>query len=210
MLTNHVLSGGIDIFWRKKVGALLAKDSPAKILDVATGSGDLAVAVGKACPEAKVIGADFCAPMLECAKKRGLTDLIVADGMRLPFAGKTFDAITIGYGLRNMENWAEAITEFSRVIRSGGKLVILDFSLPGSKWLRAPYRLYLHKVLPLIAGALTGNREAYAYLGESIERFPAGQEMIDLIEANGFSGARCFSLMGGISSIYFAEKREKK
>ena len=179
------------------------------ILDVATGSGDLAAAVGKGCPEAKVIGADFCAPMLECAQKRGLDDLIVADGMNLPFAADCFDALTIGYGLRNMENWAGAISEFSRVLKTGGKLVVLDFSLPNSKWLRVPYRFYLHRVLPLIAGVLTGNREAYAYLGDSIERFPSGAEMLDLIQSNGFSDAHCFSLMGGISSIYLAEKRAK-
>ena len=208
VLTNHVLSGGVDIFWRKKVARLLAKESPGRILDVATGSGDLAMAVGKGCPEAKVIGADFCAPMLECAKKRGLSDLIVADGMHLPFAGESFDALTIGYGLRNMESWAGAISEFSRVVRKGGKLVVLDFSLPQSKWLRVPYRLYLHRVLPSIAGLLTGNKEAYAYLGDSIERFPSGNRMIDLINENGFADAQCFSLMGGISSIYFAGKKE--
>jgi len=207
VLTNHILSAGIDIFWRKKVARLLAGENPKIILDVATGSGDLAMAVAKGCPEAKIIGADFCAPMLECAQKRGLTDLIVADGMNLPFASDSFDALTIGYGLRNMENWAGAISEFSRVIRPGGKLVVLDFSLPVSKWLRGPYRFYLHRILPLIAGALTGNREAYAYLGDSIERFPSGRKMVELIESNGFRDARSFSLMGGISSIYFAEKK---
>jgi len=189
------------------VARLLAREQPGRILDVATGSGDLAAAVRKTCPDALIVGADFCAPMLNRARKRGLRDLIVADGMNLPFADDSFDALTIGYGLRNMENWSGAIAQFSRVLRPGGKLVVLDFSLPASKWLRRPYRVYLHRVLPWIAGFLTGNRAAYAYLGESIERFPSGRKMIDLIEKNGFTGARCLPLMGGISSIYFAEKK---
>lgn len=207
VLTNHVLSFGIDVLWRKEVSRLVAETNPDLILDVATGSGDLAAEVQKGSPDARVIGADFCAPMLAEARKRGLENLIVADGLALPFPDHTVDALTIGYGLRNISNWAHAISEFSRVLRPGGLLVVLDFSLPTDPLLNRAYRFYLHRVLPVLAGWLTGNREAYAYLGDSIERFPSGETMQELITANGFESADWYPQMGGISSVYAAKSR---
>ena len=210
VLANHVLSLGIDVLWRRRVGNIVARESPKAVLDLATGSGDLARAVRSACGHGtEVIGADFCAPMLNHARRSGLRDLIVADGMRLPFAEASFDAVTIGYGLRNMESWAGAIREMRRVLRPGGRLLVLDFSLPRSGWLRSPYRFYLHRVLPLIGGLLTGNRDAYAYLGQSIERFPSGTAMQDLLEKNGFTDAGWVPLLGGISSIYTARAKSE-
>lgn len=206
VLTNHVLSLGIDILWRRRVAGIVRESGARLILDVATGSGDLARTVRDQVPGARVIGADFCAPMLEEARKRGLDDLVVCDGLRLPFPDGTFDALTIGYGLRNMADWAGALGEFARVLKPSGRLVILDFSLPRSPILRGPYRFYLHRVLPRIAGALTGNSEAYAYLGDSIERFPSGETMVDLIRANGFEEARWEPQCGGISSVYAATR----
>ncbi len=208
VLTNHVLSLGIDVLWRRKVARLVAETNPKLILDVATGSGDLAQSVQAGSPEARVIAADFCAPMLAEARRRGLSDLIVADGLALPFPDQSIDALTIGYGLRNMANWADAISEFSRVLKPDGLLVILDFSLPRNPVLRAPYRFYLHRILPVLAGWLTGNREAYAYLGDSIERFPAGETMSELIEANGFQSADWYPQLGGISSVYAAKRKK--
>ncbi|MBP9224757.1 MAG: ubiquinone/menaquinone biosynthesis methyltransferase [Verrucomicrobiales bacterium] len=202
VLTNHVLSLGIDILWRRRVAALVQEVNPRLILDVATGSGDLAMSVSAAVPGARVIGADFCAPMLAEARKRGLQELIVTDGLSLPFPAQTFDALTIGYGLRNMADWEAALREFLRVLKPGGRLVILDFSLPRFWLLRGPYRFYLHCVLPFLAGALTGNREAYAYLGDSIERFPSGDAMLQLISRNGFSEILWEPQFGGISSVY--------
>ncbi|NNE90515.1 MAG: ubiquinone/menaquinone biosynthesis methyltransferase [Verrucomicrobiales bacterium] len=204
VLTNHILSLGIDIFWRKRVAKMVAAHEPNEVLDVATGSGDLAAEIQKKCPDASVIGADFCPEMLEHAKKRGLENLIVADGLNLPFEDDRFDALTIGYGLRNMADWAAALREFDRVLKPGGLLVILDFSLPKIAILRAPYRFYLHHILPKIAGLLTGNREAYAYLGDSIERFPKGPEMQDLIAETVGEPLPDQPLMGGISAIYAA------
>lgn len=206
VMTNHVLCVGIDLLWRRRVARLVAEQNPEVVLDVATGSGDLAIAVQKEVPHAKVIASDFCAPMLDEARKRGLEDLFVADGLSLPLADHSVDAITIGYGLRNMANWSKAIEEFARVIKPGGQLVVLDFSLPRNPLIRGPYRFYLHRVLPIIAGWLTGNREAYAYLGESIERFPSGGDMIELIEANGFSEAMWYPQFSGISSVYAAQR----
>lgn len=202
VLTNHCLSLGIDVLWRRKVGQLVAAINPGLVLDVATGSGDLAKTVQGFVPEARVIATDFCAPMLAEARKRGLTDLFVADGLNLPFPDDSVDALTIGYGLRNMADWEGALQEFFRVVRPGGRLVILDFSLPTNPVLRHPYRFYLHHVLPRIAGWLTGNREAYAYLGESIERFPSGERMKNLMDSAGFDQIEWFPQLGGISSVY--------
>ncbi|MDF1753399.1 MAG: bifunctional demethylmenaquinone methyltransferase/2-methoxy-6-polyprenyl-1,4-benzoquinol methylase UbiE [Verrucomicrobiales bacterium] len=206
VLTNHILSMGIDVSWRKKVAAIVSERNPDFVLDVATGSGDLAAEVWKTCPEARIVGVDFCAPMLEHAKKRGLPELLVADGMDLPFDDASVDVITIGYGLRNMESWSGAVSEFSRVLKPDGTLVILDFSLPTNPLLRAPYRFYLHHILPLIAGVLTGNRGAYQYLGESIERFPKGADMTSMLMKNGYRKAEAIPLAGGISSVYVADK----
>lgn len=205
VLTNHVLSLGIDVIWRKLVAKLVAEVDPKVILDVATGSGDLAMTVQRANPGATVMAMDFCAPMLMEAKKRGLENLAVSDGLALPLPDNSVDALTVGYGLRNMADWNKALSEFSRVLRPGGRLVVLDFSLPTSPILRAPYRFYLHRVLPLLACWLTGNREAYAYLGDSIERFPAGEEMLALIEKNGFVAGKWQPQLGGVSSVYSAD-----
>jgi len=201
-----VLSLGVDILWHKQVASLVSGFGAQRILDVASGSGDLAAAVLKKMPEAEVIASDFCAPMLEQARHRGLPMLLVADGMQLPFADEAFDALTIGYGLRNMATWDGALRELSRVLKPGAHLVILDFSIPKGI-LRGPYRFYLHRILPAIGGWLTGNREAYDYLSTSIERFPSGVEMCSLIQENGFEEALCYPLWGGISSIYVGRKK---
>lgn len=205
VLANHVLSGGIDVLWRRRVAALASGRRPKRVLDLATGSGDLAAAVGAACPEAMVIGVDFCAPMMAHARRRGLAHLVVADGMALPFDDASFDLVTVGFGLRNMADYGEAVREMARVVRPGGGLMILDFSQP-APWLRGAYKFYLHRVLPAVAGVLTGERRAYEYLGGSIESFPSGLAMTALLDAHGFHQSRWIPLTGGIASLYVAEK----
>ena len=148
---------------------------PVRILDLATGSGDLARALGKASPESVVVGADFCLPMLEIARRKRMPLLVQADGLRLPFRDGMFDALTVAFGLRNMASWNAALQEMARVLRPGGVLLVMDFSLPEFAPLRKLYRLYLHNVLPRFAAAITGNKEAYEYLGSSIESFPRGR-----------------------------------
>jgi len=204
VLTNHVLSMGIDVLWRKRVAAIVAGYQPSSVLDIATGSGDLAEAVAHACPEAQVVGADFCLPMLQEAQKRGIPDLVVADGTDLPFYDNSFDALTVGFGLRNMSSWPVALQEMRRVVAPGGPVVVLDFSLPRPP-LAAPYRFYLHKIMPLVAGALTGEKDAYQYLSGSIEQFPSGQAMIDLFKESGFDDCVHQPVSGGIASIYVGE-----
>jgi demethylmenaquinone methyltransferase/2-methoxy-6-polyprenyl-1,4-benzoquinol methylase len=204
-LANHLLSGGLDFLWRARAARIVEKWQPRAILDLATGSGDLALALQKKCPGARVIGADFCLPMLHEAARKGLRALIAADGTHLPFAEASFDVVTVAFGLRNMSSWPDALQEMSRVLRPGGHLLILDFSLPRPP-LAALYRFYLHRVLPLFAGLLTGQRAGYEYLGESIEAFPSGEAMNKLIAQNGFRHSCARPLAAGIVSIYTAEK----
>jgi demethylmenaquinone methyltransferase/2-methoxy-6-polyprenyl-1,4-benzoquinol methylase len=174
---------------------------PRAILDLATGSGDLALTLRAHFPEARIVGTDFCYPMLARARSKGLTSLVAADALRLPFAGSVFDAVTVAFGLRNMSSWPLALQEMRRVLKPGGHVLLLDFSIPPRPW-RGPYRAYLHHCLPRLAGWLTGERTAYEYLADSIERFPAGGAMRQLLEENGFDAATSERLTTGIVSLY--------
>lgn len=202
--TNHVLSLGTDILWRRKVARIVRRWKPARILDVATGTGDLALEIQDVCPEAEIVGSDFCAEMLEHASARGLGKTLVADAMDLPFEDAGFDVVTVAFGLRNMENYDGAIREMRRVLRPGGHLLVLDFSVPEGV-LRRPYQWYLHRILPKLAGWLTKEEDAYEYLGGSIEQFPMGEAMVDLIGQAGFAEVEAIPLTFGVASIYTGE-----
>jgi demethylmenaquinone methyltransferase/2-methoxy-6-polyprenyl-1,4-benzoquinol methylase len=206
VLTNHVLSFGTDILWRRKTARAVAACQPRLVLDLATGSGDLAAAVQARSPDATVIGADFSQPMLLEARKRGLRNLVVADAMNLPFADATADVVTVAFGLRNMASWADALGEMSRVLRPGGSLFVLDFSLPTWQPMRGMHLFYLRHFMPRIAGLITGERGAYEYLCGSIEKFPAGAGMCRLMQENGFRSAESTALSFGIASLYHAVK----
>jgi demethylmenaquinone methyltransferase/2-methoxy-6-polyprenyl-1,4-benzoquinol methylase len=212
VVTNHVLSLGIDILWRKrvarKVAAFLRDAGGGRVLDVATGSGDLALEIQKKSPGIEVVGTDFCEPMLEQARQRGLAKTVVADALDLPFEDGEFDALTVAFGLRNMADWGAGLREMGRVLRPGGMLVVLDFSLPQKGLRRKFYRTYLHKVLPRVAGAMTGKRDAYEYLAGTIESFPSGDAMCELIGQCGFSAPAVRTLSGGIASVYDARNGE--
>ena len=202
-LANHLLSGGLDFYWRRRAAAIVRGWNPARILDLATGSGDLALTLRAMCPRSLIVGADFCHPMLLEAARKGASNLVVADGMRLPFPDGGYDAVTIAFGLRNMESRPGALEEMARVLRPGGHLLVLDFAVPPPplRWL---YRPYLHHVLPRMAALLTGEKAAYDYLGDSIESFPYGPAMCALIAGAGFADVAAKPLSGGIVSIYAA------
>lgn len=205
-LANHLLSCGIDFYWRRRAAEIVAGWQPNKIVDLATGTGDLALALQKKMPEAEITGADFQPEMLELAKRKGVRQTVIADAMKLPFADSSFDCATVAFGLRNMEDWGRALREMSRVICADGHLLVLEFSLPTTSILRGIYRLYLHRCLPFLGSFLTKQKRAYNYLGDSIEEFPSGGAMLGLIEASGFDNARAEPLTGGIVTIYTATK----
>ena len=204
-LANHTLSCGIDFYWRNRAANMVASWRPDKIVDLATGTGDLALALQKKLPDAEVTGVDFLPEMLELAQRKGVRRTILADAMKLPFPDASFDCVTIAFGLRNMENWRGALTEMSRVLRRDGHLLVLEFSLPTISIMRTIYRFYLHRCLPMLGSFLTGKKSAYDYLGDSIEEFPSGRAMIDLIEASSFRNATLQLLSYGIVTIYTAQ-----
>lgn len=204
-LANTILSGGLDYFWRRKTARIVKSWKPAKVLDVATGSGDLARAIENTCPEAEVTGADFSPEMLDVARELGSKRLVQADALALPFADETFDVVTVAFGLRNMASWDGALSEMNRVLRPGGHVLVLDFSVPDG-WFKVLYRPYLHIVLPRLAAWLTSEREAYRYLAKSIEAFPRGPKLCAIMEKSGFQMAHCTPLSQGIVSLYTGEK----
>jgi len=206
VLANHVLSLGIDVLWRRQTARLVAQRNPLRILDLATGSGDLAVSLQRACPEAKVLGADFSVPMMREAQHQSLRALVAADGMNLPFQDDSFDVLTVAFGLRNMASWPDALKEMRRVLGPRGTLFVLDFSLPTLPIIRPAYLFYLKRIMPRIAGWITCQRAAYEYLCSSIERFPSGSAMEDLMKSCGFRTVKTHRLTLGIASLYEAEK----
>ncbi|MFL6521705.1 MAG: ubiquinone/menaquinone biosynthesis methyltransferase [Chthoniobacterales bacterium] len=202
-LANHVLSGGADFLWRRRAAKIVANWKPRDVLDLATGSGDLALTIQGRLPDAKIMAADFSPEMIEIARGKGVANTLVADALQLPFPDSSFDCVTVAFGLRNMADWDRALTEMSRVLRDHGHLLVLDFSLPAGA-LRPAYRFYLHRCLPLLASIVTGQKAAYDYLGGSIEKFPSGRAMLEMIERNGFKNAAAEPLTGGIATIYTA------
>jgi demethylmenaquinone methyltransferase / 2-methoxy-6-polyprenyl-1,4-benzoquinol methylase len=205
-LANHTLSCGIDFYWRRRAADIVVTWRPDKIVDLATGTGDLALALQKRLPDAEVTGVDFLPEMLELAQRKGVRQTVLADAMKLPFPDTSFDCVTIAFGLRNMENWGGALAEISRVLRRDGHLLVLEFSLPTRSIVRTVYRFYLHRCLPLLGSLLTRRKSAYDYLGNSIEEFPNSRAMIYLIEASGFRHATFQPLSYGIATIYTAQK----
>ncbi len=204
VLTNHVLSMGMDVLWRKMVARQVKRWAPKKLLDVASGTGDLALEIQDQLPDCDVLATDFCAEMLVHASNRGVARTQVADALNLPFETGSFDAVTVAFGLRNMADYPAGLREMRRVLRPGGNLLILDFSLPPGI-LRGPYRLYLHHVLPRMAGWLTREKDAYEYLGGSIEQFPSGTAMLELLTECGFIQPQARPMTCGVVSIYQAE-----
>jgi len=205
-LANHVLSCGSDFLWRKRAAAIVSAWKPKKVVDLAAGTGDLTLALEKALPDSEIVAADFSEEMLAIAKMKGVGRVVTADALALPFDDRSFDCVTIAFGLRNIKDWSGALREMARVLSDNGHLLIMEFSLPQMSILRAVYRFYLHRILPIFGSLLTGKKAAYDYLGESIEQFPGGETMLRLIEENGFRSATAEPLSSGIVTIYTAEK----
>lgn len=211
---NHLLSFNIDKTWRKKTAKAVAKDQPKTILDLATGTADLAIALAKYNPQAHIIGVDISEKMLEIGKakiaKQGLDnqiDLRLGDAAALPFESQFFDAVTVAFGVRNFENLQQGLSEICRVLKPNGQVYILEFSMPERFPIKQAYRLYFKQILPKIGKQVSKDDWAYSYLPESVERFPKPAAFLQTLNDNGLSEASTRSLTWGIATLYTARKR---
>ncbi len=212
-VANRLISGGIDVWWRRVLVRAVRAGKPRDVLDLATGSGDVAFALCRGLPgETRITGMDFCQPMLDEAeiKKRqrpeyGSIVFQQGDGLKLPLADACVDTITISFGLRNMSDRLGCIREMQRVLRPDGRLFVLEFSQPWP-WVRPFYLFYLRRILPLLAGAITGDRAAYQYLNNTIEQFPAAPVLAAEIQSCGFKRVGVTRMTGGIVALHEAVK----
>jgi demethylmenaquinone methyltransferase/2-methoxy-6-polyprenyl-1,4-benzoquinol methylase len=203
---------GIDRGWRKKLVKLMAQNTPERILDLATGTGDLAIAAAKIKPQS-ITGTDIAEEMLaigvEKVKKLGLDKIITlqkADSENLPFKDAEFDAAMVAFGVRNYENLPQGLSEMSRVLKPGAKAFILEFSKPGKFPVKQLFGFYSRYILPLIGRIVSKHSTAYTYLPESVAAFPQDEEFIRIMLDSGFSKAEFISLSFGITNLYIGEK----
>ncbi|MCH8554139.1 MAG: bifunctional demethylmenaquinone methyltransferase/2-methoxy-6-polyprenyl-1,4-benzoquinol methylase UbiE [Schleiferiaceae bacterium] len=209
---NHFLSLGIDKGWRKKVVKMAAQVPHESIMDVATGTADLAIALSQLQPQ-KITGVDISAGMLRVGdqkiKKKGLEKMITltqADSENLPFETNSYDVVTVAFGVRNFEHLDKGLTEIHRVLKPGGRILVLEFSQPESFPFKQLYRFYFNHILPRVGKLVSKDASAYTYLPESVDAFPYGKAFLDRLKSVGFSGGVARKLTFGIASIYSASK----
>lgn len=211
---NHLLSCNLDRYWRartvRSVQAILERPG-ALVVDICCGSGDLTAALAAAGPRALVVGSDFARPMLLHAQRklsrRGLAArLVEADALRLPLEDSSADLITVAFGFRNLANYARGLEEMWRVLKPGAMAAILEFSQPPNPWFARVYWFYARRVLPALGGWLSGSREAYAYLPDSVDRFPDAAELARLMAAAGFCAVSFERMSAGIVTLHTGRK----
>jgi demethylmenaquinone methyltransferase / 2-methoxy-6-polyprenyl-1,4-benzoquinol methylase len=213
-LLNHLLSFNIDRLWRRSLVRSLAPvlgRPDARILDLCCGTGDVFFDLQRLA-SGLVMGADFAHPMLVTAQKkarrlRARSTLFEGDAVSLPLARQSIDAITIAFGFRNLPNYATALTEFARVLKPAGILAILEFSHPPSWFVKTVYGIYSRTILPAVGGLLSGSREAYGYLPESIAKFPTASELQNMMSDSGFERVGFRLLTGGIAALHVGQRR---
>ncbi len=212
-LLNHLLSGGTDVYWRRKAISKLSIPQNSLVLDIACGTGDFAFTAQKH-KNAKVYGIDIATNMLTLGKQKTIDKeksdkikFLAGDGEKLPFEDSAFDAVTISFGVRNMGDIKKNLSEMSRVLKPGGELIVLEFSTPKSKSLNKIYGFYFHKVLPFIGKIISKDKEAYKYLPVSVDYFPARREFARWIEDEDFSPVNFWRLFNGIAVIYKGVKK---
>ncbi len=208
---NRLLSFGIDQVWRREAVKIVSQTNPRDILDVATGTADLAISLKKALPQSKVIGVDFAEPMLVIGRRKTQTlgleiPLLQGDGLNLNYPENSFDALTIAYGLRNFSDRQCGLDEFYRVLKPGGRLVVLEFPPPPKSLFGRLFRLYFLGLSPYIAGWFSGNRDAYVYLGKTVLEFPTPNQLAAMMQQAGFSRVRYKLQTFGVSALHVAEK----
>jgi demethylmenaquinone methyltransferase/2-methoxy-6-polyprenyl-1,4-benzoquinol methylase len=210
---NHLLSLGIDRYWRKKAISMLGHGKYPKILDMATGTADVALTLKKYYPDSNITGLDISVEMLaigrEKINRKGLTPsitLLEGDSENIPFPDHYFDAITVAFGVRNFENLDKGISEMQRVLKKEGKLIVLEFSQPTFFLFKFIFNFYFKYILPFIGRLTSKDPRAYKYLYESVQAFPSGNKFLDVLGKNGFKPVQCTPLTVGICSVYLAEK----
>jgi demethylmenaquinone methyltransferase / 2-methoxy-6-polyprenyl-1,4-benzoquinol methylase len=209
---NHFLSLGIDIIWRRKAIALLKDLQPKVILDVATGTGDFSIEALSLHPE-KIIGVDISEGMLDVGRKKMLEkklekiiELRSGDSENLPFGDNFFDAVIVAFGVRNFENLERGLAEMLRVVRPGGRVVVLEFSRPTKFPMKQLYNVYFTSILPRIGRWISRDQAAYRYLPESVQAFPDGKDFVKILSDLGYKNPQCDPLTFGISSLYWGSK----
>ena len=209
---NRVISLGIDVQWRKKVVEIVGKNNPKQILDIATGTGDLALMMASLNPD-RIVGLDISAGMLEVGKRKinkanlsEKIEMIVGDSEEMPFDDNTFDAITVSFGVRNFAHLDKGLTEIARVLKSSGVLVILETSNPTKFPFKQGYKFYTNYILPIIGKLFSKDKVAYSYLSESANSFPFGAAFNNILQKNGFTHTKNKPVTFGVATIYTASK----
>ena len=212
---NHIFSLNIDKGWRRKaVREIVDQEMPAKVLDIACGTGDFTIEIARKLPAgSQVMGVDISEGMMQIGKEKirraGVdAEMTIADCESLPYEPNTFDRIAVGFGVRNFERLELCLEEMYRVLKTDGKLVILELSLPSNSFIRSCYLLYFQKIMPAIGGYISGDRGAYEYLHTSVLRFPAPEKFIAMLKAAGFAEVEHRSLTFGICRMYVCQKRQ--
>lgn len=211
---NHIMSLNIDKIWRRRVMRIVRRHKARKIMDVATGTGDLAIAMAKRVDRTQILGIDLSEEMLAVARKKiqkqGLEERIMlekGDAENLAMvSSESLDAATVAFGVRNFENIERGLSEIYRTLRVGGLLVVLEFSMPKNRLIRWVYSQYAHRLLPRIGGMISKDKRAYTYLPDSVEEFPAPERFAEILKGVGFKSVKLRSQSFGIAYIYIATK----
>lgn len=209
---NRVLSVGVDNWWRRKAIGLLKPYKPAHLLDIATGTGDVAIMAAKQLHCKKITGADISEGMLQYARekvaKRQLKniDFVKCDSESLPFADNNFDAAIVAFGVRNFENTVRGLSEIARTLKKDAPLVVLEFSKPGRFPFKQLYFFYFRYILPMFGKLISRDSSAYTYLPESVKAFPEGEDFVKLMQKAGFVNNSYRRLTGGVATLYIGEK----
>jgi len=211
---NRIMTFGIDVKWRKKVVKMIAETQPEKILDIATGTGDFAIMLAEIKPK-KIVGLDISKGMLEVGKEKvkekgldNLIEMVLGDSENLPFEDNSFDAVTVGFGVRNFEDLDKGLQEINRVLKPGGIFVVLETSQPEKFPFKQLYKFHSKYIIPLLGKLFSKDQSAYQYLPESAEAFPYGEAFNNILRKNEFTSVTNIPLLFGASSIYKAYKKK--
>ncbi len=214
-LLNHILSFGIDIYWRKRLLRLLPDKNNLKMLDLATGTGDLALTLARDPRVESVRGIDLSQGMVEIGVQKVIKNklqervsLEIGDGVTIPAEDESYDAVTVSFGIRNFNDFKKSLNNMHRVLKPGGRAYVMEFSIPKNALVRAVYFLYFRHILPMVGNLISGHGDAYTYLNKTVEDFPYGDDFLIVMTEEGFIRAESYLLTFGIATIYVGYKEE--